>query len=119
MAMTSERFKEMYDGSWCTVIGAGGDINEWKEGLNGTLAEKEIGHVIEWQVFFGREMNEEYGLTGDNRYPDDLTFLAFPLDGLDIKRLAIFKLVAGFHWFDDIVDNDVRREQEKKANEVY
>ena len=32
-------------------------------------------------------------------------FLAFPLDGLNVNKLAILKLQLGDRWFDDIVDN--------------
>ena len=64
--------------------------------------------------FKGSAVNAEFGLTGDNRYDDNLTFLAFPLDGLDVGKLAIFKLQMGDRWFDDVVDNDLRREAEKE-----
>ena len=55
-------------------------------------------------------LNDEFNLTGTNRYPDDLHCLAFSLNGLDIGKLAMFKLDWGDRWFDDIVDNDRRRE---------
>ena len=50
-------------------------------------------------------------LLGSNRYPDDLVFLAFSLDGLDVGKLAMFKLRFGARWFDDIVENNARREE--------
>lgn len=56
-------------------------------------------------------MNMEYGLTGDNAYPDGLTFLMFPLTGLNMGRLAIFKILMSDRWFDDIVDNNRRRQE--------
>lgn len=55
-------------------------------------------------------MNEYYELTGDNAYQNDVTFLMFPLEGLDTARLAIFKFQAGDRWFDDIVDDNRRRQ---------
>ena len=67
----------------------------------------------EYLVFTGADMNAEYGLTGNNAYPDDQHFLCFPLHGLDIPRLTVFKLIAEDRWFDDIVDNNRRREEEK------
>ena len=36
--------------------------------------------------------------------------MAFPLDGLDVNKLAMFKLQMRDRWFDDIVDNNARRE---------
>lgn len=58
--------------------------------------------------YSGKDMNEKYNLTGDNRYPDDLTFLTIPK-----FYNPMFKMLAGARWFDDIVDNNLRREMEK------
>ena len=40
-------------------------------------------------------MNEEYDLDGDYKNPNGLNFLAFSLEGLDIGKLAMFKLHMG------------------------
>ena len=58
----------------------------------------------------GLEGRLHFGTTGTNRYPDDLTFLCFPLDNLNVGKLAMFTMRMGDSWFDDIVDNDLRRE---------
>lgn len=110
---SKEVFKKAYEGSYYTIIGAGGDLQEWKDGYNELLEKEEIGHVDnnDFVTFSGKDMNDEYNLTGDNRYPDDLTFLAFPLDNLNIGKLAIFKLKMRDRWFDDIVDNNLDREE--------
>ena len=110
--MTSEMFKEMVDGSWYTITGAGGDLNEWKTGYQEMLDEEGIGKIKEWREFSGKEMNNEYHLTGRNAYPNNLHFLAFPLDGLEVGKLAMFKLRMQDRWFDDIVWNNARREEE-------
>lgn len=114
MITTSDLFKMAYEGSFYTIIGCGGDLADWKNGYDNLLAEKKIGKPSAWYQFTGADMNAEYGLTGNNAYPDDLRFLCFPLDGLDVGRLAIFKLIAGDRWFDDIVDNNLRREEEQQ-----
>ena len=75
------------------------------------LDREGIGTIKEWESFKGKEMNNEFHLTGSNAYQNDLTFLAFSLEGLDIGKLAIFKLQMGDRWFDDIVDNNQRREE--------
>ena len=103
-------FKELYNGSWFTIEGAGGDLNEWKEGLQGMFDEEGIGTIQEWASYKGKDMNKYFKLTGNNAYPNDLTFLSFNLDGLDIGKLAMFKIRFGARWFDDIVDNNARRE---------
>lgn len=113
MITTSDLFKNAYAGSYYTITGCGGDLQDWKDGYEKLLQERNIGKPSAWFKFTGRDMNDAYSLTGRNRYPDDLTFLCFPLDGLDIGKLAMFKLIAGDRWFDDIVDNNRRREEEK------
>ena len=57
--------------------------------------------------FTGAEMNKRYSLTGDNRYADDLTFLVVP----EFYN-PMFKMLVGARWFDDIVQNNARREAE-------
>lgn len=105
-------FDKYYKGSYYTIEGAGGDLSEWVEGINGLFKELNIGQVNpeDFVTFSGSDMNDYYNLTGTNRYPNDLTFLAFPLDGLNVGKLAMFKLRRGDRWFDDIVDNNARRE---------
>lgn len=104
-------FENLYKGSAFTIEGAGGDLNEWDEGINSMLANEEIGHVNTFYTYTGAQMNAYYGLTGSNAYLSDLTFLSFLLNGLDIGKLAMFKLQFGARWFDDIVDNNARRER--------
>jgi len=103
-------FEEAYNGSYFTIEGAGGDLNDWMNGLNELLGKESIGQVETFYTFKGSDMNKYYKLTGDNKYPNNLTFLSFPLDGLSTGKLAMFKLRMGARWFDDIVDNNARRE---------
>lgn len=109
----SDLLDKAYNGSYYTIIGAGGDLQEWKNGYQELLNKENIGTIKEWITFTGSDMNTKYNLTGDNAYPNDLTFLAFPLDGLNIGKLAMFKLRMEDRWFDDIVDNN------KSFNESY
>lgn len=106
-----EMFKAAYSGSYYTVLGCGGELSEWIEGYTQTLNEAGIGEPREFVTFTGADMNTHYGLTGSNAYPDDVTCLMFPLDGLDCGRLAVFRLRACDRWFDDIVDNNRRRQE--------
>lgn len=106
-------FDKYYDGSYYTVEGAGGDLSDWVNGLNDLFKDADIGYVKpeDFVTFNGSDMNDYYNLSGKNRYPNDFTFLAFPLDGLNVGKLAMFKLQNGDRWFDDIVDNNARRER--------
>lgn len=103
-------FDAAYNGSYYTILGCAGSLNEWMAGYRELLGERGIGTPKEFFTFTGADMNESYGLTGTNAYADDLIFLMFPLTGLDVAKLAMFKLQAGDRWFDDIVDNNQRRQ---------
>ena len=109
MTDVREMFEKAYNGSYYTITGCGGSLDEWKNGYTEMLNRYEIGTPTEWIDFTGKDMNEVYELVGDNAYQDDLHFLAFPLDGLNIGKLAMFKIMAHDRWFDDIVDNNSRR----------
>lgn len=106
-----EVFNAAYDGSYYTILGCAGDLNEWTAGYQELLEARGIGTPKEFVTFKGADMNEIYGLTGNNAYDEGLTFLMFPLDGLDVPKLAIFRLQAEDKWFDDIVDNNRRRQE--------
>lgn len=104
---------ELVKASAFTIIGAGGDLKEWMGGINEMLGTLKIGQVKQFYTFKGKLMNDMYKLTGDNRYDDDLTFLSFKFDKLNVGKLAIFKIKFGARWLDDIVANNQSREEEK------
>lgn len=104
-------FNAAYEGSYYTILGCGGSLNEWVAGYSELLDVRGIGTPSLFITFKGSDLNEFYGLTGENAYRDELTCLMFPLDSLDVARLAIFKLQAGDRWFDDLVYNNRRRQE--------
>lgn len=104
--------QEAYKGSYYTILGAGGDLQEWVDGYEEMLAEKQIGKPKAWFTAKGAQVNKEFGLTGNEAFKARLTILFFPLDDLDIGKLAIFKIKMGDRWFDDIIDNSLRRLRE-------
>lgn len=110
-ATTISELLSLTDNSAFTIEGAGGNLHEWCIGLNEILAKENIGQVKTFYTFSGKLMNDTYNLTGSNAYPDDFTFLCFTLDGLDIGKLALFKMKFNARWLDDIVDNNNAREQ--------
>lgn len=108
--------QKAYDDSWFTILGAGGDINEWKKGIQDLLDENNIGKIQEWAVFTGKELNKELRLTGNNAYPDNLIILCFSIDGLNTDKLATFRVRFEGHWFDDVAENDAARQDEINAS---
>lgn len=101
------------EGSYYTIAGAGGNLNQWVEGYEKALAEAGIGKPVGWYQTTGAKVNEFRRTTAgrgddvhaDDKFQDDLTLLLFPLDGLNVAKLAIFKLEWQDRWFDDVVDN--------------
>ena len=106
-----------YKGSYYTIIGAGGDLQEWVDGYNKLLEEQGIGKPQAWFKATGAQVNKEFGLTGNEAFKARLHLLFFPLDDLDMGKLAIFKLREGDRWFDDVIDNSQRRLREAEGNE--
>lgn len=77
---------------------------------------KENTTVYRERVFItlGKFMNEQYGLTGDNAYNDNLHIVSFSLDDIDALPITFKRFAFGGRWFNDIVDNNARREYYKK-----
>lgn len=98
--------QQAYDGSYYTIAGAGGPLQDWVDGLTKLMKDEGIGTPTAWYTTTGRAVNE-YAQPRSERdaFKDDLTFLMFPLDGLATGKLAIFKLQMQDRWFDDVVDN--------------
>ena len=99
-----------YDGSWYFVAGAGGDLAEWVTGYEKLMAEQEIGKPAEWWQTNGSTINlfatrHKGTINRDDCFKGDLACLLFPLDGLHVGRLAIFKLQMEDRWFDDVIQN--------------
>lgn len=100
-----------YDGSYYTIAGAGGDLREWVEGYEQWLEEEQIGKPVRWYRVLGAQVNlfatvKNGGpITAPDQFKPDLTLLLFPLDGLDVTRLAIFKITHEDRWFDDVIQN--------------
>lgn len=60
----------------------------------------------------GSMMNRHYYLTDTNAYPDDLNILIFTLDTFkNIPGIAVPRFSIGGRWFDDVVDNNARRQE--------
>lgn len=110
--MDKADLQKAYDGSYYTIAGCGGDLNEWVEGYEEWLAEAEIGKPVKWLMSTGAEVNDFRRVMTSTAmlYPPDefqatVVMLMFPHDGLDVGRLAAFRLQHGDRWFDDLIDN--------------
>ena len=115
---TKEQLDALYEDWSLTIEGLAPDEENLKELLDWvkelTPLKREDVYVIE-----GSLMNREYGLTGDNAYPEtDCTILCIKLDDME-KPMAVTlpRFTVGGRWFDDVVDNNARREAEKNVKD--
>lgn len=87
------------------------------------LAEDGIKDFVEWikqytpminetaYIIKGKTMNEVYGLTGNNAYPDDCNIVSIRLEDMeDCMKVVMPRFQIGARWFDDIVMNNQARE---------
>ena len=112
---TEEQLKELENSSALTFEGTSGTdeglvrIFDWIKEY--TPLKRETAYIIN-----GKTMNRVYGLTGDNAYPDFCNIVSVMLDDMeDFQKIIIPRFRVGGRWFDDIVDNNRRREEEKQA----
>lgn len=108
MVTDTEQLKMLYENSAFTIEGITEDsipdVIEWL-GANTTFTKEEP--VV--YITKGKVMNKNYGLTGGNAYADDLTIVS--VVDIDQLKVAIPRFTIGGRWFDDIVDNNIRRER--------
>ena len=103
-----DELQEVYDGSCYTICGCGGNITEWTDGISDLMEKQGIGKPKIFYIFSGKLINEFAGQNGDP-FKEELIALAFSHEGLDVGKLAMFKIGMGDRWFDDIIDNMRRR----------
>lgn len=101
--------KKAYDGSYYTILGAGGSLDDWINGYEELMEKAGIGKPTEWVKTTGGAIND-YARPSKARdfFHSDLVVLMFPLDGLHTGKLAMFKMQMEDRWFDDIADNMTR-----------
>lgn len=108
----SSDIDELYNGSALTFEGTTVDddnlkwLINWFESYDCKMINEDF------YVITGKQMNEKYHLTGDNAYKNELTILCIKLDDLsNVKNIIMPRFEIGGRWFDDVVDNNISREQ--------
>lgn len=79
------------------------DVEEWLKDNNAVKDDEINFHIIK-----GNVMNSAYNFTQENRYKSDLTIVS--VTGIDISKLITKRFEVGARWFDDIIDNNMSRE---------
>lgn len=111
---TEEQLNELYNESALTWEGLSTSednlnaVMEWLKDHKATIEGVEpIFHITT-----GRLMNKYYGLTGDNAYPNDLNIVS--VTNINQMAIVLKRFDVGGRWFDDIVGNNARRENEQQ-----
>lgn len=99
--------KDLYDGSAFTMVGFNTDDDNL-EALRGWFEEHGAKMMTDdFYIISGKLMNDTYGLTGNNAYPDDIHIVSVKLDDIkDANLIFVARFEIGARWFDDIVDNN-------------
>ena len=104
---SGEQLERLYNSSALTLEGLAAesilDFMEWVK--ERTEVKNEIVYITKGEI-----MNDFYNLTGGNKYPKDLTIVSISGDDINLMPLAFARFEIGARWFDDIVDNNLRRE---------
>lgn len=99
-----EILEELRDLSIFTWVGMSDDEQNLDAIYNGLKENGFKDEIMKIFVFKGKLMNESYDLKGSNRYPDNLTFVS-----VGNFYNPVVKIQLGARWLDDIIDNDLRR----------
>ena len=110
---SKEKLDELYKGSALTFTG----VDDSEESINAMIKwlkqYTDVSDPFTINVIKGETMNREYGLTGNNSYPNDLNFISIKLEDIkEVNKIVLTRLQVGGRWFDDIVDNNRVRQNE-------
>lgn len=105
---TKAQLDKLYNNSAFTIEGLAeesvGDLVAWLEENTTFTTNEPIVYITKGDV-----MNEIYGLFGDNAYANGLTIVS--VIDIDLVKIALKRFSVGGRWFDDIVDNNIRRRE--------
>jgi hypothetical protein len=109
---TKEQLDELYNESALTWEGLSTSEDNLNAVLNWLKDHKAIIEGVEptFHITTGRLMNKYYGLSGDNAYHNDINIVS--VTNINPVPIALARFEVGGRWFDDIVSNNARREQE-------
>ena len=116
---SKQQLDELYNCSALTFEGFYANDENIDKLVKWLKGHSEISNPLPIHIISGQTMNINYGLTGSNKYKEDLTIVSIKNE--DIKNLGaiiIPRLEIGGRWFDDIVDNNARREKSKQQEKT-
>ena len=110
--ITREQLNDLYNQSALTFEGLSSDEENLNAVRNWLKEHGAIEYVEpDFHIITGEFMNEQYGLSGSNAYPEDLTLVS--VTDINQAKIILARFEVGGRWFDDIVDNNARREESR------
>lgn len=109
-----ELFKKLCNEHWGIVLQVK-DIKETITLYDSVCEDAGIGKIKYWAMINGKEINDNYGLTGDIGFQDDVVFLAFSIDDLSKDKLEIVMGHQGECYFDELI----AKEQKKLMDRLH
>ena len=104
-----EELDNLYKNSALTIEGLAEDsicdFVEWITENTDVLTDNLVVYVTK-----GKIMNDNYYLTGNNRYQDDLSLVS--VVDINLMKVTFKRFEIGGRWCGDIVDNNASREAE-------
>ncbi len=115
-----EQLDELYECSALTFVGVSAEQGSLNSMIDWIKEYSEISNPLPIHIISGQVMNNNYNLTGSNAYPNDLTLISIKTDDIkNLNAIIIPRFEVGGRWFDDIVDNNARREEIQKDDEEF
>ncbi len=114
--ISEEQLDELYNSSALTFVGVSSEEESLNQIVDWLKEKTEISNPLHIYITSGKTMNENYRLTGDNAYPNNLTIISIKIEEIkNINAIVMARFEVGGRWFDDIVDNNAMREKEKNT----
>lgn len=109
---TKDKLDELYESSALTFTGISTDDESINQMMDWLKEKSEISNPLPVHIIKGQTMNENYGLTGNNAYPNDLNLISIKLEDIkNIGAITMARFEVEGRWFDDIVNNNAMREK--------
>lgn len=112
---TKKELDELYNCSAFTIEGIRTDEEDINGLINWIKQYSAVSDPLPIHIISGKLMNDEYHLTGNNRYPNDLNIISIKNNDIkNLDKIIMPRFSIGGRWFDDIVNNNSSREEIKE-----
>ena len=110
---TRKQLDKLYNCSALTVIGLQDSDEELKAFGKWIQCRTKISQPLPIYIIKGKTMNEEYGLTKENAYPEEINLISVDLNDIEMgSKIILERFSIGGRLFDDIVNNNKLRQNE-------